>query len=444
MSKTYAQQQVLNSRAASQKLVIAIGSSITVQGLINTSSRFGYDVVGPVEWAMRFLGWPAQYLNMAVSGEFTYEIAARIDNMLALRPGIVVCQNGTNEIGTGIASIIENSIPMYDKILASGAILILQGEATRTKASSGWDDNNLRTMQAVNEFKRMYAESHDRCIYSDTNKYLIDPTNAYGEPLSDILRDGTHWTGKGAALVGKGLATILEGLLLPADPVCASVLKSDGTYNPYGNEAPNPSFAGTSGTESTGCSGDTPTGYALSRVSGTTSGTMASTIAEVGGVDPRREATLTFTPGGSTGTEEFYFATSPSNLTPLHFNSYYEALIHVNVSAWDGWKNITLEVDDQSTSQNKTMNDAHNAYVATMTSGGEMPDFAWEGWLKIPAFPVVSDNGITAAAQRFRLRAGINSAAAGTGIIKLHSPVFRAINPDSRLLVPYQYLNSPV
>lgn len=412
------------SNQSQGNLVISIGSSLTSQGLVDTAGYFGWDVAGPVEWAMRRSNQRCRYVNKGVSGQNTTQMIARLnDDVLVHRPAAVIVQNGTNEVNTGIDALKVTSKTMYERILASGAHLIVCATQTRDKALSGWSDDELEAANALNEFKRRFCESNDRAYFADVTKYVADPTDSSGQAASNMLRDGIHYTPKGAYAAGEVIKEIIEAIFPPTDVLSNYALGPEASDFIYGNELPNPMFAGTSGTTNTGVSGNVPTSWTVERVGGTSAGTVACSIAARSALDIRRELTMTYTPGGATGTEEFYLRTSSATLTADNLGELYESLIAIDVSAWDGWKFIRLEVDDQST-VNKAYVDGYNLYDETM------PEFAWSGVLRIPEVPFLTGG------QRYRLRVGIDSAASSTGVIKVHSPIMRGIDPDTSLVIP--------
>lgn len=408
-------------------LVISIGSSILAQGFINNSSHFGYESVGPCEWALRQLGHRFRYLNQAVSGQSTTEMLARLnDDVLVHRPKVVIVQNGTNEIGTGIDALEETTLQMYDRILGSGSILVVFGTLTRDAASS-WDADDYETAAALNEFKRRYCEAHSKAIFVDTNKYIVDPASTNGEALTGMLRDGTHFTARGAFAAAQPLKDVLEDIFPPHDVLTTYVKNPDGADFTFGNELPNPALAGTGGATGAGGSGDVPDDYEIERT-GSHTGTIAATVAAKSALDPRNEVELTLTPSGTAGVEEFYFRTDSATLVPDSIGELYEALLGIDVDAWDGWESIALEIDDQS-AVNKTYYDNSNIYDEPM------PVHAWDGVLRTPEVEITGN-------QRYRLRIGIKGDASGTGTLRVHSPIFRAIDPDTRLAIPYETLEA--
>lgn len=406
--------------AGKGNLVIAMGSSILAHGAIDTGARFGYDVAGPVEWAMRRLGWRAPYMNRSISGQKTIDMIARLDaDVLSLKPQIVIMQNGTNEISDGFALLKENSYTLYSRIIATGATLIVMGVSTRD-ARSGWSQKDYEAMAALNEFKRRFCEAHPKCYYVDTNATIMDPET--GEAFADLTRDGTHWTPTGAYKVGDRLLPILEDLLPRTDIIPTYVAKPDnGVHFTYGNESPNPGLTGNAGAVGAGVTGDVPDKWTVER-SGSHSSTAVTSIDKKALDDPRNEVSITITPSGSSDREIFFFRIQPSIIRIQQPNDFYEGLMGIDVDAWDGFDYIRLEVDDAGPGS-KTIYDGENTY------GDPMPNVAWSGLLKTPEF-------LPTGNLRLRVRIAIRGDATGVGTIRFSTPVLRAIDPDSRIAIP--------
>jgi|GEM_PF-3645188 len=401
-------------------MVVAMGSSILAHGTIDTLARFGYDVVGPAEWAMRRLGWRAPFVNRAVSGQTTTQMLERVNaDVLSIRPNIVIMQNGTNEMADGFDAIKETTYKLYMRILGSGAKIVVLGISARD-AAGGWAEKDFETMAALNEFKRRFCEANANCYYVDTNARILNPTT--GEALPNMLRDGIHWTPTGAFRVGTQIMNVLSDILPHNDviPTYVNAPDNDGDFT-FGNEAPNPAFSGASGSKGAGVTGDVPDDWIVERI-GSHNGTAVVTIADKGVDDPRNEVSVTFSPSGDGGTEAFFFRINPSVLSVQQAGAFYEALLGVAVDVWDGFEAISLEVYDTGLA-NKTYYDGNNIYDLPM------PAETWSGIYRTPEFQPTG-------ALRLRIRVEIDSDALGDGVVRFSTPVLRAIDPDSRLVYP--------
>lgn len=397
------------------RLVICTGSSILAQGLVSTGARFGYDVVGPMEWAAVLSNQRFSMRNAAVSGQTSTEIRNRFyRDVLSHNPDVVVIQNGTNEIGTGVDPIWVNTKAMFEATLRSGAKLIACSIQSRD-ASAGWTENDRKTALELNEKKRKFCESNANCTYVDLSEYVSDPNSPEGYPLPGMLRDGIHWSAEGAYRAGVVLSKALNEYITPTDVFSESALLADGVNLIYGIENVNPTLLGTGGSIGTGASGTVPNDWRLER--NNASGTVAGQTLTPTGLDPTNVYEMTFTPGGNAD-EEFYFRTASSNTTLNSNEDFYEALMGIEVDAWENWKSIQLECDDQGVG-NKTIYCMYNSY------GQTLPNQTWKGILRTPKFK--SDG-----AMRFRLRVIINGTGSGTGTIRVYKPQLRRL--DSNLL----------
>lgn len=405
-----------NNSKKNGRLVISIGSSLTSQGVTSTSAKYSYDAVGFCEWAAVLSNQRFNYRNSGSSGSNTTQMLARLyTDVLAYEPDAVIVQNGTNEIGDGVDSIWTNTKDMYDQILATGAHLLACSILPRG-GGSGWTEEDQKTALELNEKKRKYCMLNANCTYIDLSEYITDPDSQDGYPLTGMLRDGTHYTPRGAFRAGTILSETLNQLFTPTDVLSQSYLDADGTDLVYGVESVNPTLLGTGGVAGTAASGTIPSGWRIERTSGSpASGTIAGAIIAPTGIDPAYKFEMTFTPGGSAG-EEFYMRTQSATMTPNSTDDFYEALIGIEVDAWDHWEEICLEMDDQGTG-NKTIHAMGNVQDELMPTEG------WSGILRTPYFK--SDGGM-----RLRLKVTTDGTGSGTGVIRVFKPQLRRVDPN--------------
>lgn len=410
--------------SSSERLIVEIGSSLTAQGLYNSSANFGYDARGAMNWARTLCGQRFRLYNAGTSGQTTTQMLARLEtDVLSRKPFAVVVQCGTNEIGNGYDSLIASRKQMYDRIIASGAYLIVRQIEPRTLATSGWTIENQKCAIAVGTWDRRYCETNPRAYFADVAKYLLDPTNTNGEWQAFATEDGTHLTPRAGYLEGLVLRDIINVLIPPSDVLISNPLPISAT-NIYGNLLTFAGMTGT-GTNSTGGTGTPPSGSLVERVTGTTTGTVNCSVAARSAVDPTRELSMVFNPG-TTATESFYFRTSSANTAGVA-GAIYEAMMAIDVSAWDGWRLINLEVADQA----GAFASVNYHALSNFLGGGtyKMPQHAWNGILRTPRFAPRNDQ-----TMRWRLRVEIDGAAAGTGTIKVANPQFNRLDPS--IIVP--------
>lgn len=399
------------------RTVVAMGSSLTAHGVYDTTSNFGYDARGPMEWAQVLLGHRFNLVNTGVSGEFTSQMTARFDDDIkAHNPRCVVVQCGTNEIGDGYDSLIADREILFIKILELGAYLIVKAIEPRDLTLSGWSQENQDTAFEVSEWdKRFCANWGDKAIFCDTNKNIIDPTVSTGEPYIEVMNaDGIHLAPKSAFLEALQLIEPL-GDIFPAvdwnsNNNRQAVADSNGV--PYTNLLSFGGMTGSGGQNNTNGTGTPPDDSKAEWVSGTTTGDINISYETVSDIDQTRVGVFEFEPGGNT-TEEFYFRTNSAN-TAITVGDIYSAMLNIDVEAWDGWREIQLELVDQ----------AGSFSTITYTSLGhslgganyKFPEWDWSGLMRTPEFSARNDN------LRWRLRVMIDGNASGTGIMRIHSP----------------------
>ena len=426
MDNTYAVQQAQNNSGG--RLLISVGSSIVSQGLISSASTFGYGANGPVEWAAVLTGQRFTYRNAGITGQTSTQIRSRFKkDVLQYKPDIIVLQNGTNEINEGADSIWANTVAMADAGLRTGAHVIMCAILPRTSASS-WDADNFATAIELNERKRRYCEINKKSHFCDWSKFVTDPTSTNGYAITSMFRDAIHWSNIGAYRGGRALQPIIESILPPIDVISPSIITANGTTHLYGFESVSPSLEGTGGTNGTASTGDVPDSWRSERnTDDDASGSVAGSFPAVTGYDPTRWYQQVFTPGAGT-TENFYFRTNTANTSLSSTSDFYEAVCKIEVDAWDGWKNISLEIDDQGTG-NKRLYSLGDTYDLNV-----FPDTAWSGVLKTPMFK-------TDGAVRLRFRTVIDGAASGTGTHRISNIGVRRLNPDFLPRIADQYDN---
>lgn len=155
--------------------------------------------------------------NLAQNGESSTGLVARLPDLQALNPQLVLMQaTGINDETHAIDSCSEettnaNNAQIIDGILATGAKLLLltitpvyTGEARATKAAMA------RTIRK-NKFLRDYCAGKTNVAVVDAWREIIDPTNTTGLALAGLLRnDNIHYGHKGAIKVCKKVENILN------------------------------------------------------------------------------------------------------------------------------------------------------------------------------------------------------------------------------------------
>jgi lysophospholipase L1-like esterase len=99
--------------------IVAVGSSST-GGSGASSPAYSYPSRLERELRQRFPGAPITVLNRGVNGEEAADMMARMDNILGLKPDMVIWQLGTNTV------LRDGSIPATGELLQAGISRILK------------------------------------------------------------------------------------------------------------------------------------------------------------------------------------------------------------------------------------------------------------------------------------------------------------------------------
>jgi len=156
--------------------------------------------------------------NGAQSGDTSEGVLARLDrDVLNYNPQVVLMQSpGINDrsssFNISLTDTLSNLQQIYDKIVASGAILVLgtltpvaTGEARATKP-------NMAAIIAINKFIRAYSRKNKNVILLDFWRQIVNSLDATGLATSGLLKasDNIHYNNSGAYLVAKYAKTILQ------------------------------------------------------------------------------------------------------------------------------------------------------------------------------------------------------------------------------------------
>ncbi|WP_295787529.1 GDSL-type esterase/lipase family protein [uncultured Microbacterium sp.] len=181
-----------------------------------------------------------------VAGETTAQIKARVANVLAANPGIVIIDGGTNDVRSYViganssaneANVLNdvfsatNGIPaIVAAVKASGAVPVLMGCPPRGNPGSDLTVDQLakwrRLVRRVNYRYENYARSQ-QIPYVDIYNVLVDPaTGAYRAAFAHTSgTDGTHPSPAGTAKIAQ---TIWDAIA-PIVPKLTPPLISDAS-----------------------------------------------------------------------------------------------------------------------------------------------------------------------------------------------------------------------
>jgi lysophospholipase L1-like esterase len=177
----------------------------------------GSNSLGPTGW------------DQGIVGNITDQLIARISNVIAENPKVVVVLIGTNDIGASsrtTAQVTTNLRSIYDTLIAAGATVVAATIIPRTAA--GWGAPQEATRLAVNSW-----------IMSQPDIQAVDIASVITDPATQLLSDGTHPNGTGAQLIGQVVAPKLASLISASD-----ILYDPVAGAPAENLYLNPFFAG--------------------------------------------------------------------------------------------------------------------------------------------------------------------------------------------------------
>lgn len=243
---------------------------------------------GYVQGYMAVAGQPADLVTVAAYGGATTQ--NMIDNdfvseLAGSSAAVVFVSCGGNDIywtpSETAADIATRALAIIDAIRATGRSVVYNYVRKWTGMDAGME-TRLNALNAL--LVTAFA--------SRANVYPIDATAILPTDVSDpeLTVDGTHFSPRGALLLGAGMVTPLAGLF-PARtilPVAASTIVSS-----------NPTFTGTGGTKGTGVTGTVADGWTVSRNG--TSSAVASLVSRADGHGSDQQ--IVATPNGAVNTE---------------------------------------------------------------------------------------------------------------------------------------------
>ncbi len=444
---------------ASGAKLVALGDSIVrINHQAGDASGVSTTGIGQLVWAraldprFRFETWADPHdpvddrgfngANQGLDGDHTVAVRGGVPGLLsrvpyavARNPAIVYVQVGTNDINSHDGAIlIEAHLDQILTRLRSANIWVLLSTIWPRVTSGGvspWPahDPRWRTRQAVNAWITAQA-GRDGVRIVDPNPRLVDRSAASGEEewLPGYSTDGVHPAPpaayQAALAINSALAEVIApGTTFDPDPRAGNLM--DGT------------LSGTTGTAGNGVKGPVADHWTAA-VSGGFTGIAASS-----NVEARKEAL-------AGGLEKQVFAitpiddASPDSYHTLDFtydneislvdgqvteSDWIEAAMYVEVSAWNAWVDISLELLLREGWQARSRADA---MLPRDRHTQRWPSATWKGWLM--SEPVQIPPGANIDTIRTSLsfaRVEFLKRASGSGTIKLSRPIVRKI-PDPR------------
>lgn len=452
-----------------------VGTSLIQQQVTGTSNTLGYSARSWINWA-RALGCEFNYdvwvdptvyagyepsgtpgatryfygANFGVSGQTSASILARILDVVAARPDIVVLDNGTNEISDGFSAINANDLLIEAPLLAAGIKIVrLPILARDTAVGTSWGSagDGRKTAARLNRVRRERARTTHNMHFFDWNNDYVDPASVEGNPFTGYTIDGTHTAILAAYTIGVQFKNFLLANGLARQAIVPTVTPDDyydQTGNPYGNmmptalaassgNRPNPLMAGTGGTNGTGSSGSVATGYRVERASGSAVTVVNSLVARTdaihGNVARGQWQRLTFTLSGA-AQERFYFRPVTSTTpwpTGVAEGDWVQGEVGLRLpSAYAGFKSLRLVMDIQASGPTYySLNEYDNGSPGGSFPTGLLPypNSTFEVALKTP--PIVVPAGSTGF--RWRVEIVVDAAVAGSPVVDISSASVRKI-----------------
>lgn len=335
--------------------VVFLGDSITAArgfagfsdwALLYGAGRFypkvvGSNGTGPTGW------------NQGVVGNTSAQAAARLSNVSAESPRMVVFGVGTNDIGTGAATSAQ-VCANYDTIIAAirsaGAVPI--GWTVIPRTSVGWGAAQETARGEVNDCLKAKLPAAQ----------VVDMDTVITNTATMLLADGTHPNGLGAQPMGQALWNKMAAFFT------TSSLLADAAPSSPANLYANPFFAG-------GTTVATSWSF-FQAVNGLTKAASKTTL---NGFTAQRYV-ASGTASASVADNFNQTVTPPGGLS----GDLYEAWVEVRVTKATGISGLSISAGTNTT------NATHMSITATDVAGTNVP---FEGVLRAPPSALGSDGG---------------------------------------------------
>ena len=330
-----------------------------------------FDNTGTLDYRGAWLGYP---------GETASQVLTHIADATRLAPDIAYLEDGGNGIEAGNSAAVEFQAlqDQAEEFRAGGARVLL----ATIKPRSGWTVGSAKFLvkEDVNAQIEAYCAAGNARLVP-LHDALADGT---GMPLSGVLEDGVHLSPLGAYIGAR------DALVPSLKTVQKSVLK-DGPRS--ANLVTNPTMSGTGGTSGTGVTGTVGDDWQA----------VCSGCTAVGAI-VSGERQFTLTPGGAASEALVLGSTVGVTVTP---ERWVRAYIDLRLSAWDGWSQPELLIENADGASLALNRDAS----ALMDNDGS------EVVLRLLTPPYLVPAGITLLSIAPRI--WIDGTAAGTGVVTI-------------------------
>jgi lysophospholipase L1-like esterase len=403
-------------------LMAALGDSITAQGFGgSTSLGHTFADMGYATW-LAFLSRQRVQLsplsNHGVSGENSEEIAARVGAALAINPGVLIVETGTNDLSLTLDQTIAARTKIYDAARAANVpviSLMVPPRGLLTSAQYG----KLHQINAWDQSER----------YRRPNFFPVDPMLSYGDPTTGKPRatmsaDEHHPNVYGAWAIANAILPVIERLFPnPMAPFGNLLDLYHATENPAGNLLASGVglMVGTGGSLSNGPTGSLATGWSANGVNmpaGTT-----TVFAKTAKADGRAFQQVTF--GGT------YNVASPGNLNVT------TASVHASCAAGDTLE-ATCELEADAGIENLAgaqllLNCATPSGNPIPTDGAAnntylLPPVAFSGIRRTAKVTLPATPTTVTAIMRFTAK-GVGGSSNLAGVIRFGSVSIRKVSP---------------
>jgi acyl-CoA thioesterase-1 len=178
-------------------VIAAFGDSLTAGYGVEIESSYPADLQRELDAA----GYHYRVVNLGISGETTKDGLARVDQVMALKPAIVVLEFGGNDglRGVPVANSRANMDAMISKLLHSGTKVALAGITLPPQYSQPY-------IKDFNETYGILAKQYNIPLLP----FVLQ--DVYGVPGS-IQPDGIHPTAQGCKQVAKNVLGLIKPLL---------------------------------------------------------------------------------------------------------------------------------------------------------------------------------------------------------------------------------------
>lgn len=261
--------------------LIAFGDSFTDNGDgVPRNAAGSYTISTRGYWVCAWLQSTQNFMMLdakGLTGNTTTQMLARITDVTNSEADVVLLLGGTNDLNQGATpeATRDGMAAILDAIIASGKKVLLTPIARRKEADFLNDE-----VDATNAYyAELVAARKDHVVMAERSPEFDDGCTASNP---DVTPDGLHPSSYGAWLIGKKTAIALDKHF-KSNPVART------------NLAPNPDFAGDTGSALSGATGKAPTSWRIYYADPTNNGGTG-----VGGV-VNPDGTFTVKTGSNTG-----------------------------------------------------------------------------------------------------------------------------------------------